>query len=140
MNKENDKIFEDLKQYLMEEASEIFSDKVVSLAYEPINVGSLEIPDGHGRIIGSCGDTMEIYIKMKDGKIDIIKFQADGCGVTMACGSAVTELVKGKTLSEAESIGALDVLNYLDDLPASHEHCALLAVHTIQKVLKGLKI
>jgi len=140
MNKENDKIFEDLQQYLLEEASEIFSEKVVSLAYEPINVGSLENHDGHGRITGSCGDTMEIYIKMKDGKIDIIKFQADGCGVTMACGSAVTELAKGKTLSGAESIGVLDVLTYLDNLPASHDHCALLAVNTLQKALKGLKI
>ncbi len=142
MNKtENDadKIFEELKKYFMNEFSKTFSDKVVSLAYEPSNVGSLENPEGHGRISGSCGDTMEIYINAKGERIEEITFLTDGCGATLACGSAVTELAKGKTIREAETIDVLSVLEYLDDLPPSHEHCAVLAVKTFHCALKSLK-
>jgi nitrogen fixation NifU-like protein len=134
-----DKVFEELKKYFMNEFSKTFSDKVVSLAYEPLNVGSLENPDGHARISGSCGDTMEIYIDAEGKKIEKITFLTDGCGATLACGSAVTELAKGKTIREAEKIDVLHVLEYLDDLPPSHEHCAVLAVKTLRHALKDLK-
>ena len=134
-----EKVFDDLQKYFMEEASKVFSDKVVTLAYAPRNVGAIVNPDGHAHISGSCGDTMEIFIKMKGKILENITFLTDGCGATLSCGSAITELGKGKTYSEAKSIGVLSLLRYLDDLPASHEHCALLAVNTLQKALKDLK-
>jgi nitrogen fixation NifU-like protein len=137
--KDVDKVFDDLQKYFMEEALKTFSKKVVSLAYEPLNVGSLKNPDGHGRITGQCGDTMEIFIKKKGKRIDNIRFLTDGCGATLACGSGVTELAKGKTISEAESIDTLSLLRYLEDMPASHEHCLILAVKALHQALKDLK-
>ena len=134
-----DKVFEELKKYFMNEFSKTFSDKVVSLTYEPLNVGSIENPDGHARISGPCGDTMEIFISTKGERLEKITFLTDGCGATLACGSAVTELAKGKTIPEAETIDVLSILEYLDDLPPSHEHCALLAVKTLCQALKDLK-
>jgi len=122
----------------MREALKTFSQKVVSLAYEPRNVGSLKNPDGHGRVAGQCGDTMEIYIKMKGKIIDPIGFLTDGCGATLACGSATTELAKGKTPYEAGKITPQAVIKYLDGLPASHLHCAVLAVQTLRKALENL--
>ena len=133
------KAFQDLEKYFREESLKVFSEKVVSLAYEPINVGDIDNPNGHGRLTGSCGDTMEIFVRVEKKIIGDIKFLTDGCGATLACGSAVTELAKGKTPDEARKVGVLDILNYLDDLPPSHAHCALLAVNTLQKALEGIK-
>lgn len=123
----------------MGDASERYSDKVLTLAYEPLNVGEMVDPHCIGRVKGECGDTMLIFLRFEENKISEATFLTDGCGATLACGSAVTELAKGKTLSEAESIDTLSLLRYLDDMPASHEHCLILAVKTLHKALKDLK-
>jgi len=135
----SNKTFMNLEQYIREISSKTFSARVISLADKPMNVGSIENPDGHGRITGECGDTMEIFIRISGKRIATISFLTDGCGATLACGSAVTELARGKTISDAESVNVLSVLDYLDDLPPSHEHCALLAVKTLHGALRGLK-
>jgi len=137
-NREED-IFERLEAYFMGQASERFSEKVISLAYDPINVGEIKNPDGLGFIKGPCGDRMAIFLKITEGKISEAKFLADGCGATIACGCAVTDLAIGKSPIEAESINVLEILRYLNDLPASHEHCAVLAVNTLKEALKNMK-
>jgi len=138
MNKAAEEIFEQLKHYFMGEASEPYSDKVLTLAYEPMNVGEIENPDTFGYVKGSCGDEMTIFLRIKDGRIYDAKFLTDGCGATLACGSTVTELAKGKTIWEAKKIHPQGIVDYLGGLPASHLHCAFLAVRALRKALDNL--
>jgi len=140
MKKNNEEeVFEKLQAYMMGIASEPYSDKALTLAYEPLNVGEMKNPDGFGCIKGPCGDTMLIFLQIIDGKISEATFLTDGCGGTLACGSAITELAKGKTPYEAAKISPKAVIKYLDGLPASHLHCAVLAAQTLHKAFENVK-
>jgi nitrogen fixation NifU-like protein len=79
---------------------------------------------------------MEIYLKVKDSKVANASFWTDGCGCSIASGSILTELAKGKRLSEAQKITQQDVLKALDELPEDDLHCALLAANTLQEAIK----
>jgi len=130
--------FKNLQKYIWADATEPFSEKVVELAYEPENVGEIEDPDGFAKAQGSCGDTIQISLKIENQRISEIKFLSDGCAATIACGSAITILAKNKTLEQAEKITPLNLLEFLHDLPASHSHCAELAVEAFHKTLKSI--
>ncbi|RLA83691.1 MAG: iron-sulfur cluster assembly scaffold protein [Deltaproteobacteria bacterium] len=108
------------------------SPTVVDHALNPRNVGSMEDADGFAQFTGPCGDTMEIWIKVRDGEIVRASFWTDGCGTTVASGSMVTELVKGKMVLDAMEITKEDVLSALGGLPEESEHCALLAATTLK--------
>lgn len=118
---------------------ELLSDRVLELAYEPVNVGEIENADAIGYVQGSCGDTMTIYLKISDSIIHDARFLSDGCGVTLACGSSVTRLAKGISCRQASLIQPQAVIQDLDGLPASHLHCAVLAVHTLKDALDHYK-
>ena len=79
---------------------------------------------------------MEIYLKVRDDKITNASFWTDGCGPSIASGSMVTELAKGKTVLEARRISKQDVLDALDGLPEESLHCALLAADTLKEAIK----
>jgi nitrogen fixation NifU-like protein len=136
---EVDHIFQKLQHYMMGEASEPYSNKVLSYAYDPINIGEIKNPDGQGIVKGDCGDSIFITIKLKKYKINQIRFLVDGCGAAIACGCAVTELAKEKTPYEASKITPQEVIRFLDGMPVSHTHCAVLAVQALQKALDDLK-
>ena len=136
---EIDQIFKNLQHYMMGESSEPYSDKVMTYAYDPVNVGEINNPDGKGRVKGDCGDSIIIYIKLKEDKISKACFLVDGCGASVASGCAVTELAQGKTPYEASKITPQEVIRFLDGMPASHVHCAVMAVQALQKTLDHLK-
>lgn len=123
-----EKVVEELERDLVEGISPI----VVDHALNPRNVGSMEDADGFAQFTGPCGDTMEIWIKVRDGEIVRASFWTDGCGTTVASGSMVTELVKGKMVLDAMEITKEDVLSALGGLPEESEHCALLAATTLK--------
>jgi ATP-binding protein involved in chromosome partitioning len=100
-------------------------------AKDPHNLGPLEKFNGHARITGPCGDTMEFWLQAHAGRIEKISFITDGCDPSVACGSMTTCLAEGKTLEEAKNITQKDVLAALEGLPEDHEHCALLAANTL---------
>jgi len=137
-DKELDNVFSNLQQYLMGEASEAFSDKVMEYAYDPVNVGEIKNPDVRASVKGDCGDAYTMFLKIKGQTIDEIRFLVDGCGASLACGCAITELARGITPYEAGKITPQAVIQFLDGLPASHLHCAVLAVQTLQKALDDL--
>jgi nitrogen fixation NifU-like protein len=93
-------------------------------------------PDGAGEITGPCGDTMEFYLKVKDGIIEQINFYTDGCGTTIACGSMTTKLVKGKGVRKAIELTGQDIIEALDGLPEESLHCAKLAADALQKAIR----
>jgi nitrogen fixation NifU-like protein len=102
----------------------------------PRNVGSMDMADGQARVTGPCGDTMEIWLRVRNDIITEVTFMTDGCGTAIATGSMVTELAKGERVSQALKIGQQDILNALGGLPEESEHCALLAANTLKTGVK----
>lgn len=99
------------------------------------NMGVFDKPSARGVVRGSCGDTMQIELMLTDAIVKEARFMTDGCGATIACGSMLTKLVRLKTLSEAQRITPEDLLTALNGIPEGHEHCAELAVKTLQKAI-----
>jgi len=130
-----DELVDDIQQAIIRDALEIFSERVVEEALNPKNVGMIEDPDGASRITGPCGDTMEIYLKIEDERIIEARFLTDGCGPTIACGSVLTELIRGKTVEEASRLNDEEILSVLGDLPEEHLHCPVLAVNTLKEAI-----
>ncbi|MCG7845373.1 MAG: iron-sulfur cluster assembly scaffold protein [Methanomassiliicoccales archaeon] len=102
----------------------------------PRNHGVIDQADGFAKVCGPCGDTINIWLKVEEGVITDAKFTTDGCGTSIASGSMVTSLAKGKSLDEAREIGQQDVLAALGGLPKESEHCALLASNTLKEAVK----
>lgn len=101
-------------------------------AARPQNFGALDDFNGHARITGPCGDTMEFWIHVENRWVHDLSFVTDGCGSSLACGSMAVVLAKGKALHEAAAISQQDILFALGGLPADLEHCALLASNTLK--------
>ncbi len=115
---------------------ELYSEAVVEHSMNPRNLGDMADADGVARVTGSCGDTMQLWLKLKGDTIQKISFLTDGCGTSIASGSMVTELAKGKKLSQAQKISQKDVLDALGGLPEESEHCALLAADTLKAAIR----
>ncbi len=114
----------------------MYSDKVMEHFQHPRNVGKMENPDGIGRQGNPvCGDVMELAIKVKDNRIDDAKFQTFGCCAAIATSSIITEMVKGKTLEEAEEISKQAVAEALDGLPPTKMHCSNLAADALKSAI-----
>ena len=121
----------------MEEMKKTYSDTVIDHALNPRNMGNLLDADGVSQITGPCGDTMQIWLKVKNGKIIKAAFATDGCGTTRACGSIVTEIVQNKEIAQALGITRGSILERLGGLPENDQHCALLAANTLNSAIKN---
>ncbi|MFX0162098.1 MAG: Fe-S cluster assembly scaffold protein NifU [Candidatus Hodarchaeota archaeon] len=114
-----------------------YSEKVVEHFKNPRNVGQIPDADGVGTVGNPiCGDLMSIYIKVKDGRIEDIKFMTFGCGAAIATSSMITEMAKGKTIEEALKITRKDVAEELDGLPPIKMHCSNLAADALHAAIK----
>jgi len=117
-----------------------YTEKVMDHFRNPRNMGEMADPDGFGKVGNpTCGDVMAMYIKVKDNKIDDIKFQTFGCAAAIASSSIATELVKGKTLEEAEKLTREDVAKELGGLPAVKMHCSNLASDALKEAIKDYR-
>ena len=128
--------FDELQELINAEMRKVYSETVIDHAMNPRNVGDMKNADGFGKVTGPCGDTMEIWLKVKNNSISEATFMTDGCGTTIAAGSMVTEIAKGKNVSEVWKISHQDVLNALGGLPEESEHCALLAANTLKEAIR----
>jgi nitrogen fixation NifU-like protein len=124
------------EESIRQEMQQVYSEAVIDRALRPRNLGEMENADGFGRVTGPCGDTMEIWLRVEGNTVVMATFVTDGCGPTVACGSRLTELVRGKTVPQALGISQQGVLDALDGLPEAHEHCALLAVNTMREAIR----
>lgn len=115
---------------------EAYSEAVVEHSMNPRNLGDMADADGFAKVTGPCGDTMQLWLKLKGDTILEASFFTDGCGTSIASGSMVTELAKGKKLGQARRISQKDVLDALGGLPEESEHCALLAADTLKAAIK----
>ncbi len=114
-----------------------YSEKTLEHFRNPRNVGTLEGDDVAVGRVGNpvCGDLMEMYIRVRDDRIDDIKFQTFGCGSAVATSSMTTELVKGMTLDEALEVTRRDVADALDGLPPIKMHCSNLAADALHDAI-----
>jgi nitrogen fixation protein NifU and related proteins len=104
-------------------------------ARAPLHSGCLENADGRAVGIGSCGDSIEITIRLRGEIITEIGHCPKGCAFTVACASAVSALALGKTLGQALQLQPEDVERELGGLPVDHRHCARLAVNTLGEAI-----
>jgi nitrogen fixation NifU-like protein len=118
----------------------MYSKKVMEHFMSPRNVGEIKDADGIGEIGNPvCGDMMTFYIKVKDNKIDDVKFKTFGCGAAIAVSSMVSEMAKGKTLDEALKISNKNVAKELGGLPKNKLHCSNLGADALHKAIENYK-
>ena len=111
----------------------LYSEKVMDHFANPRNVGEIADADGVGEVGNSkCGDIMRMYLKVENDVITDVKFKTFGCGAAIATSSMATEMVKGKTISEALKLTNRAVMEALDGLPPVKVHCSVLAEQAIK--------
>lgn len=114
----------------------LYSDKVLDHFTNPRNVGEIEDADGIGEVGNAkCGDIMKMYLKIRGGVIEDVRFKTFGCGAAIATSSMATELIKGKPIEEALGLTNQAVVEALDGLPAVKIHCSVLAEQAIKSAL-----
>ena len=119
----------------------MYTDKTLDHFTNPRNVGELIDANGIGEVGNAkCGDIMKMYIKVEDDIIVDAKFKTLGCGSAIASSSVATELIKGKTISEALSLTNKQVVDELGGLPAHKIHCSVLAEESIKSAIANYYI
>ena len=114
----------------------VYSDKVMDHFMNPRNVGEIDNPDGVGEVGNPvCGDMMTFYIKVKDDRLEDVKFKTFGCGAAIAVSSMVSEIAKGKTIEEAKKITPESVAKELEGLPKQKMHCSNLGAQALNKAI-----
>ena len=115
----------------------MYSELVMEHFSDPHNVGVIEDADGVGKVGNPmCGDVMEMFIKVKDDKIEDVKFRTFGCGAAIATSSIATEMIKGKSLDEAVNLSNKAVADALGGLPAQKMHCSNLAADAVRSAIE----
>jgi len=114
-----------------------YTDKVMDHFSNPRNMGVIDNPDGYGKIgNASCGDIMEIFLKIENEIIVDVKFRTFGCASAIASSSVSTEMILGKTVQEALEVTNKKVVEALGGLPAVKMHCSVLAEEAIKAAIE----
>ena len=118
----------------------MYTDKVMEHFKNPRNMGEIPNADGVGTVGNPvCGDLMTMYIRVKDDRIEDVKFKTYGCGAAIATSSMTTELAKGKTLDEAMKITRASVADSLGGLPKVKMHCSNLAADALHAAIEDYR-
>ena len=116
----------------------LYTETVMDHFTHPRNMGEIPDADGVGEVGNAkCGDIMKMYLKIKDDRIEDVKFETFGCGSAIASSSMATELIKGKTIEEALAVTNKQVVDALGGLPAYKLHCSVLAEESIKAAVKN---
>ena len=116
----------------------MYNEKVMDVFKNPKNVGEIENPDGLGTVgNASCGDIMQISLKIENDVIVDAKFKTFGCAAAIATSSTATEMIKGMTIEEALKVTNKKVVETLGGLPSQKLHCSVLAEEAIKKAIEN---
>jgi nitrogen fixation NifU-like protein len=125
-----------IKEMLMDSG---YSEKAISYYLEKPNMGSLPEADQVTELTGPCGDTMKVYLKLNQGRIEDAKYQVLGCPGAVASAMALVDLIKGESLENALLIKDRDIFRCLVEIPDQKQHCIRLAVKTLEKAIHEYK-
>lgn len=118
----------------------MYNEKVMDAFQNPKNVGEIENADGVGTVgNASCGDIMQISLKIENNVIVDAKFKTFGCAAAIATSSTATEMIKGMTVEQALEVTNKKVIECLGGLPAQKIHCSVLAEEAIKKAIEDYK-
>ncbi|MDY6368042.1 MAG: Fe-S cluster assembly scaffold protein NifU [Clostridia bacterium] len=118
----------------------MYNEKVMEVFKNPQNVGEIENPDGIGTVgNATCGDIMQITLRIENDVITDAKFKTFGCAAAIATSSTATEMVKGMTVDEALKVTNKIVIEKLGGLPAQKIHCSVLAEEAIKKAIEDYR-
>lgn len=135
MKYRRDETIKELQASMIDEARKTYSEKVIQEWLHPRHMGVLESPQGYAKVKGSCGDTVQIVLRIENDLIADARFLTDGCATTIASSNMACELAIGKSPKEAVRISKDVILEKLDGLPEESVHCALLASNTLKEAL-----
>jgi NifU-like protein involved in Fe-S cluster formation len=117
----------------------VYSPELLDHFQNPRNVGDVEAPDATAQLENpACGDVLKLTLKLDGQRIVDIRFRAKGCVPTIACGSAITEMVKGKTVEEARQLRRRELVRKVGGLPEASWHAGQLAVDALRALLQNL--
>ena len=117
-----------------------FTEKTLDYAKNPRNQGDMADPTAIGEVSNpDCGDSTIIYLKVEDDIIKDVTFETFGCAAAVASSSILTEMIKGKTIDEAENLSNKAVIEALDGLPPAKIHCSVLAEQAVKAALKDYR-
>lgn len=115
----------------------MYNETVLEHFNNPRNVGEIENPDAFGEAGSAvCGDSMKIFLTIKNDVIEDIKFKTFGCGAAVASSSMGTEMIKGKTIDEALKITSQDIADALGGLPEAKLHCSVLTTDALKNAIE----
>ena len=129
------KEFEQFSKLMMKEMKKAYSKKAFDHMANPRNMGGFEDVTGYGKASEQGSDSVEIWLKVEDGTIAKIGFWVKGCTTLIVAGSALTEMVKGKTVEKAQEVTPEGLIKYLGGLPPKTEHCAEMAVFALSEAI-----
>jgi nitrogen fixation NifU-like protein len=132
-----DEFADRLQEEINQDVIETYGQEVYKRWRHPRFSGLMENPSGYGRVTGSCGDTMEIFLRLENGVVSDASFTTDGCGCSAVCASVACELAIGKGPAPVSDITGEAILEVLGDLPEKDVHCAFLAAEALQASLKA---
>ena len=140
MGDDFDAVIEKMQNQIFEEAREALGDLGFERWRNPLYRGRMENPDAHARIKGKCGDTMEIFLKFEQNRVQEAAYFTDGCASSTVCGSLAAEMAIGKDPDELSEVTGENILDVLGRFPKEDEHCAFLAAETLQEALSDYLI
>lgn len=118
----------------------MYNEKIMERFTKPKFAGEIEDVDAVGEVGNvKCGDIMRVYIKVKDDRIDDIKFKTYGCVTAIGASDFLCEIAKGKTLKEAEKITSKDIVEQMGDVPLIKIHCSVLAQDALKKAIENYR-
>ena len=130
-----DNFVQNLQQEIFEDTRKAYGEAGFQRWRNPRFQGRMEHPDAHAKVTGSCGDTMEIFLKFTGHRVTDASYVTDGCGSSAVCGSFAAESAMGKDPDELTEVTAESILKKIGRFPREDEHCAYLAAETLQKAL-----
>lgn len=133
-------LMDKIQNEIFEEARNALGEKGFDRWRNPKYCGVMEGADRHARMKGSCGDTMEMFIKVKAGRIEQASYVTDGCSSSSIAGSFTAEMAMGKTFEEVLDMTGPDILKEIGIFPEAEEHCAHLAVTTLKEALNSFLV
>lgn len=131
---------ENLQDQIFEDAKRAYGESGFQRWKNPLYRGRMAQPEAHARVKGPCGDTMEIYLRFANDRVEEASFMTDGCGASTVCGSFAAELAIGRTAEELTDITGETILHRLGRFPQEDRHCAFLAADTLQQALHAFMV